>query len=346
MPLPHPAVAFWTNPLTTGERAIIYYSLVVAGIAMLAMFVRTWTSRQEVGSRYRPALFASLGVTGAAFLSYVVLVLKFDLGYTQTGGDATGAGSMWMPNKDAIWSWAPRYMDWSITVPLLTAELIAVSALVGLAATRVRAIAMPAAFLMIFTGYLGGVVIGDGNSLAALWTWGIISALFMVVLYVLFVYVLLQARGRISAESARALKLAVILQLVVFFAYPIIFGFQGYTARDGAWTVAAQVTLSLADIAAKVGFGSLIHKLAKLRTAEDVAAGEETHPESVWVSSAKKADAVLPPIKDTGRDRPRPGAQGSGDPRAAGVVVEELLVAEVTDVPGGRQTGKPARDRR
>ena len=343
MPLPHLQVAFWTNPLTTGERTMIYYSLVVAGLAMLVMFVRTWTSRQEIGPRYRPAIFAGLGVVGAAFLSYVVLVLKFDLGYTRTGGDATGAGSMWMPNENAIWSWAPRYMDWSITVPLLTIELVAVSALVGLAATRVRAIGVAAAFLMIFTGYLGGVVIGDGNSLAALWTWGIISGVFMVVLYLVFIYVLAQAKGRLSTESARTLKLAVILQLVVFFAYPIIFGFQGYTAKDGAWTVAAQVTLSLADIVAKVGFGSLIHKVAKLRTAEDVAAGVDTHPESVWISSTKKADAVLPPITDSG-DRTRAGAAGARDRGADGILlVEETVVGSPS---ASRKRGATNRDRR
>lgn len=317
--LPHTEVAFWTNPLTTGERTIIYYSLVVAGIALFAMFVRIWTSVSEIGSRYRPAIFASLGVTGVAFLSYVVLVLKFDLGYTQVGGNATGAGSMWMPNKDAIWSWAPRYMDWSVTVPLLTVELIAVSALVGAVATRIRAIGMASAFLMIFTGYLGGVVIGNGETLPALWTWGIISALFMVVLYVVFIYVMKASTAQMSAEAARTMRLAVILQLAVFFAYPIVFGFQGYSGKDGGWTVFAQVTLSFADIAAKVGFGSLIHKLAKLRTAEDIAAGEETHPESVWMSNSKKADAVLPPLKD-----------GVSSADREGFGAERLLV---TDVP-------------
>jgi hypothetical protein len=57
-----------------------------------------------------------------------------------------------------------------------------------------------------------------------------------------------------------------------------------------------QVAFSLADIAAKVGFGALIHKVAKLRTAEDVNAGEETHPEEVWISSVKHSSGVQPVI--------------------------------------------------
>ena len=51
---------------------------------------------------------------------------------------------------------------------------------------------------------------------------------------------------------------------------------------------------------ATVGFGVLIHKVAKLRTAEDVAAGEETHPESVWVSNVKHSDGVLPELGKVG----------------------------------------------
>lgn len=318
-------VAFWQNPLTQGERTIIYYFLGVAGLALLAMLVRTWNSLGEVSPRFRPALLASLGVVTVATISYVVLVLKFDLGYTRVGGDPTGAGAMWMPNKDAIWSWAPRYMDWSVTVPMLMAELIGVSALVGAVARRVRIIAMVSAFLMIFTGYLGGVVLGDGNSLPALWTWGIISGVFMVVLYVVIIYTVLASRGSMGHEAMRTYRMAMVLQLVVFFAYPVIYGFQGYTGKDGGWTVAAQVTLSIADVLAKVLFGAMIHKIAKLRTAEDVVAGEETHPESVWASEVKQSDAVLPPTKTdlehagTRRDSPLDGSTlGEGELRSAG----------------------------
>ena len=56
------------------------------------------------------------------------------------------------PNSDAILSWAPRHTDWTITVPLLIIELIAVSVLAGAVARRVRFIGIAAAFGMIFTG--------------------------------------------------------------------------------------------------------------------------------------------------------------------------------------------------
>jgi hypothetical protein len=40
----------------------------------------------------------------------------------------------------------------------------------------------------------------------------------------------------------------------------------------------------------------LVHKVAKLRTAEDVAAGIDTHPEPVWSSNVHKSEGVLPAL--------------------------------------------------
>lgn len=284
--------AFWEAGLSNAEHSLIFYFLVIAGLALLAQFVRTLVSQGEIGSRYRPATLAGMSITGIAFLSYVVLVIKFDLGYDQRGDS-------WVPNSDAILSFTPRYMDWSITVPLLMIELIAVSTLAGALARRVRTVAIAAAFLMIFTGYLGGVVIGDGDDLGALWLWGVISGVFMVILYVLIAYVLVKSTRELSSEIASTYRAAAILLFVVWFAYPIAFGFQGYNDRSGAVTAGVQIALSVADIIAKVGFGALIHKVAKLRTAEDVAAGQATHPEAVWTSNVHRSDARLPAMSGT-----------------------------------------------
>jgi bacteriorhodopsin len=285
-------VAPWEDTLTSGQHSLILYSLVVAGLSLFAYFLKAWTSRTEVGTRYRGAVFASLCITAVAFVSYVVLVVKFDLGY-----DPDGSGN-WVPNSDAAMSWTSRYMDWTVTVPLLMVELIAVSALSGAKARRMRSLGIAGAFGMIFTGYLGGVVIDDGKSLTALWTWGIISSLFMVALYVLIIVTVLSSMSSLTAEAGASYRNAMILLLVVWFAYPIAYGFQGY-AEGGGRTTFMQVLLSFADIAAKVGFGVLIHKVAKLRTAQDVAEGTDRHPEAIWVSSVKHSDAIQPPEAGT-----------------------------------------------
>jgi bacteriorhodopsin len=254
------ALAPWNATLSLAEHTLIVFALSVAGLALFAFFVKSWVSVSEVTGRYRSGVYAGLCITGIAFLSYVLLVLEFAIGYDRKG-------ESWVPNANAILSWAPRYFDWTVTVPLLVIELIAVATLAGAAARRLRAVGIAAAFLMISTGFVGGVVIDSGTNTGALWTWGVISGVFMVILYVLVIYVVVKGgRDLKGTEAAGTLRNAGILLIVT-------------------WT---------ADIVAKVGFGSMIHKIAKLRSAEDVRTGVDTLPEALWISSEKLSDGTLP----------------------------------------------------
>ncbi|MFJ4221411.1 bacteriorhodopsin [Curtobacterium luteum] len=296
------ALAPWNATLTLAEHSIIVYALSVAGLALFAFFVKSWVSTNEVTGRYRSGVYAGMCITGIAFLSYVLLVLEFALGYDRKG-DA------WVPNANAILSWAPRYFDWTVTVPLLVIELIAVATLAGAAARRLRAVGIAAAFLMISTGFIGGVVIDSGTSMAALWTWGIISGVFMVILYFLVIYVVVKGgRDLEGTEAAGTLRNAGILLIVTWMAYPIIFGLQGW-GHGGAVITWMQVVLSAADIVAKVGYGAMIHKIAKLRSAEDVRAGVDTLPEALWISSEKLSDGTLPAVVGAPHTEAARGAQ-------------------------------------
>ena len=288
---PREIIAPWNATLSGAERSLIYYILVVAGLALFAMLLRSLASKNEVLPKYRPAIYAGTGVVGVAFLSYVFLILKFDSGYT-------ARGASFVPNHDAIWSWAPRFMDWSITVPLLVVELLAISTLTGALAKRLRGIGVVAAFLMIFTGYLGAVVIDGGTNLGALWTWGIISSVFLLILYILIVYAVLKSLPGLPAEARGTLRGAMVLLLITWFIYPIAFGFQGFT-HGGGWTLTETLLLSITDVIAKVGYGSLIHKVAKLRSAADVVAGTDVHPESIYVDEEKHSDAITAQARGT-----------------------------------------------
>ncbi|MFF0910092.1 bacteriorhodopsin [Microbacterium enclense] len=270
--------ALWQVTLSDGQHSLVFYALAVAGLALAAFAVRQLTTLHEVSVRYRPAVIAGMCVAIVAFLSYIVLVLKFDSGYEQT---AQG----WAATSDAVLSWAPRYFDWTVTVPLLVVELVAVSSVVGNRAARYRTLGIALAIGMIVTGFIGGIAVDDGTNVTALWVWGAISGLCMVGLYVMFVFLLMHARRDLAGSSALPVfTLAVGLLVVVWFAYPIVFAFQGFTVTAGTYTT-AQVLLSVADIIAKIGFGALIHKVAKLRTAEDIAGGIDTgHTGPVWIN--------------------------------------------------------------
>jgi Bacteriorhodopsin-like protein len=101
-----------TQSLSPAQYKLVLHFLVIAAFALFASFLYSWTSRNEVSARYRPTVLASLIITAVAAVSYVVLILKVDSGYDRVGAS-------YRPNPEALLAFAPRYMDWSVTVPLL-----------------------------------------------------------------------------------------------------------------------------------------------------------------------------------------------------------------------------------
>ena len=272
--------------LSPMQHDLIMYAIVVAGLALFASFVHSWNSHSEVSSRYRTAIFASMCITGVAAISYFVIFTLFRTGYVFDGGQ-------YAPTPDSLLTLAPRYMDWSVTVPLLTVELLAVTTLTGRKLSALRATTIPAAFLMIITGYFGSQAFSSGGNSFWLWLWFAISCVFFVYLYVALIPPVLASLKALPAEAGRALGLATTVLLVTFLVYPVVYLIPIFFA--GAWwTTSMQLAYSAADVVAKVGFGMLIHKVAKLRTAADVADADDTHPEPVWVNSVHYSDGVQP----------------------------------------------------
>ncbi|MEJ2863571.1 bacteriorhodopsin [Actinomycetospora flava] len=280
---------------TPGMYHLVEYSLGVAGLALFAGCVYSLMTRAEIGGKYRSAIHASALIQGIAFLAYVALFLSWHTGFVYSQG-------MYVPAPDARFSPGLRYADWSVTVPLLMVELLSVCALAGAALRRARFIAMASAFLMIITGFLGAQVFADGTSTTWLNVWGLISTVFFIVLYVVGARAILGARRQMSAEAWKPLMHSGVVLGAFFGAYPLLYLIQVYVSPDlspatlAVWAVVVQVGFSFSDIAAKCGFGALVHKVAKVRTAEDVNAREESHPEQVWVSHVKQADAWPPQI--------------------------------------------------
>ncbi len=277
------STAPWNATLTQPEYLLSLYFLVIAGLALFAGFLRTWTTRSEVGARYRSAVVARLSVMIVASLSYVLIVVEFLRGYDR-------AGTVYRPNAEAILAFAPRFMDWSITVPLLTVELLAVCVVAGSLARRTQWLAAAGGFLMIFSGFLGAFIVGGGEDKTQLLFWGTVSGVFWIFTTVILVRSVRRSTGSLSPESGTVLRQAAILLLGGWVIYPLVFLIPVF-AFGGGWTTTMQITLSVADIVVKIGFGGLIHRVAKMRTAEDVRAGEDVHPESIWISSVKLSDA-------------------------------------------------------
>lgn len=274
----------WTATLTDGEHTVILYFLAVAALALLAGAVRSGLTSVEVGSRYRPTVAARLAVAIIATLSYAVLVIGFLVGYRHS---ADG----WRPTANAVLSFLPRYIEWSVSVPLLALELIAVTTLAGAVLRRNQLGAIATTFFMIFCGFVAVFVVGDDR--AALIGWAIASAVFWIVTTVLLIRAMRQSFPFLTALTSVALRNGTILLLTSWAVYPLVFVLQ-VVAGGGAWTMVIQVALCVMDVVVKIGFGGIAHRVAKLRTAEDVRAGDDVHPESIWASSIKLSDAGQP----------------------------------------------------
>jgi bacteriorhodopsin len=258
---------------------------VVAALALLSGLIRTIVTRNEVGARYRPAVVARLAVTAIATVSYLLILISFSTGYHRVGAE-------FVPNAGALLTFATRYMDWSVTVPLLTIELLAICAIAGVAARRAQYLAMALAFLMIFSGFVGSFLV-DTSTAGPMILWGAISCVFWFATVFVLVRAVRTSLASLTPASATTIRQATVLLLSGWVIYPIVYCIP-FFAGSGAATTAIQVALCAADVAVKIGFGALTHHAAKLRTAEDVRAGDDVHDESIWISSIKQSDAGSP----------------------------------------------------
>jgi bacteriorhodopsin len=161
-----------------------------------------------------------------------------------------------------------RYVDWLLTVPLLVAELVAVLALAHAKSVSLTAKLVIAAVLMIALGYPGEIA----TDMTARAFWGALSTIpFIYILWVLWVE-LGRAVERESSQVKILLRNTRLLLLATWGFYPItymlpMFGIVGATALVGV-----QVGYSIADVAAKCGYGLMIYAIARAKTQADQAA--------------------------------------------------------------------------
>jgi bacteriorhodopsin len=281
----HSALAPWNEPLTQAQYLIVFYFLVVAALALVAGFIRTWVTQNEVGSRFRSATVARISLTGVAALSYLFLIVSFVAGYRPQGG-------VHVPTEFAVLTLAGRYMEWSVTVPILALAILTVCTLTGPAARRLQVRAIASAFLMVFCGFVGGFL-GGATDPAMMFWWGVTSSVFFALTVVILVRAVRASLPDLTIESQVLLKYAVTVLIAGWCVYPLVYGVQLFVS-GGEWTATIQVLFCIADVTLKLGFGGLLHRVAKLRTAEDVRAGDDIHPEAIWISSVKQSDAGSP----------------------------------------------------
>jgi bacteriorhodopsin len=246
--------------LSIGEFSLVYNMLSFALAAMLGSFVFFILAREQVDKKYRPALVMSAIVVAVAGYHYWRIFESWGAAFSLENGTYVPSG---VPFNDGY-----RYVDWLLTVPLLVAELVAVLALAHAKSVSLTAKLVIAAVLMIALGYPGEIA----TDMTARAFWGALSTIpFLYILWVLWVE-LGRAVERESSQVKILLRNTRLLLLATWGFYPItymlpMFGIVGATALVGI-----QVGYSIADVAAKCGYGLMIYAIARAKTQADQAA--------------------------------------------------------------------------
>lgn len=255
--------------LSFGQYQLVYNMLSLAIAAMLGSFVFFTTSRGQVTSKYRPALIMSSLVVAIAGYHYIRIFQSWHEAYVLRDGLYVATG---VPFNDAY-----RYVDWLLTVPLLVAELVAVLALDRAVRGKLMAKLVVAAVAMIGLGYPGEIATSTTQRVF----WGTAST----VPFVYILYVLWGELGKAAAKNDEHVRVLLrntqLLLLGTWGFYPIAFlmpvlGISGASAK-----VALQVGYSIADIAAKCGYGVMIYHIARAKMeAESTASGQPSLTEA------------------------------------------------------------------
>jgi bacteriorhodopsin len=247
----------WHIALAPGQYwTIVAFSLITAA-SLIGFFCWGLAQQKRVDPRYSMAIRAGLTLTAVASLSYLLILYKLLTAYTLANG-------LYSPNAHSGLLDVPaRYIDWSISVPLLVMELVGVSALGLLKAQRLRLLGALSGFLMILSGYFGEVA--TPNGLGGRVGWGVVSSVFFVIVYGVIIYAVRKSSPELTADENRIYRRATGVLMAVWFVYPIIYGLNGFLS-GGAWSTTANIAYCLADITAKVGFGVMVFKLARMRS--------------------------------------------------------------------------------
>ena len=239
--------------LTFGQYQLVYNMLSLALASMFGSLLFFVLARGQVAAKYRPALVMSALVVGIAGYHYFRIFESWHGAYALVDGMYQPTGE---PFNDAY-----RYVDWLITVPLLVAELVAVLALPKERRGGMMAKMVIASVLMIGLGYPGEV----SADMATRAIFGTLSTIpFCYIVYVLFVELSRAAEG--EDENVRVLLRNTRLLLIGTWGfYPIAYLLPFIGLGGGAITVGVQVGYSIADIAAKCGYGVMIYAIARAK---------------------------------------------------------------------------------
>ena len=208
-------------------------------IAMFAASIFFFIERGSVDGKWKLSLLVSGLITFIAAVHYYYMK---DF-YVVTGENPT----------------ALRYIDWTLTVPLMCVEFFLILKVAGAKKSMMwRLIFL--SVIMLVTGYFGEAVYRDSA-----WLWGLVSG----IAYFVIVYDIWLGEAKKLAEAAGgavlyAHKTLCWFVLVGWEIYPLGYmaGTPGWYSFIGDWGLNMDVIYNIGDAVNKIGFGLVVYNLA------------------------------------------------------------------------------------
>jgi bacteriorhodopsin len=222
----------------------IAFTFFTGYMAMLAASVFFFVERGSVEGKWKLSLLVSGLITGIAAVHYYYMRDY----YLATGMTPT----------------ALRYIDWTLTVPLMCVEFYLLTKAAGAQKSLMWKLIL-ASVVMLVAGYIGEAFT-DGSTFHSV-LWGVISTVgYVYVLYTAWLgEVAALAKGSGDPAVIKGIKTLAWFVLVGWAVYPI-----GYMCMPGGWLntglgwSASNVDLfyNIADAINKIGFGLVVYGIA------------------------------------------------------------------------------------
>ncbi len=249
-----------TNILSTVQAMAsddyVGFTFFVGCMAMMAASAFFFLSMNSVEGKWKTSLLVSGLITFIAAVHYF---------YMRDYWAASIAVDGWGPVIDGVKHGdSPtffRYVDWTLTVPLMCVEFYLILKAAG-AKTGLLWKLIFASVVMLVTGYLGEAVYDTGTGPAL---WGLFSGL--AYFYIVYLIMAGEAKQLANASSPAVQKAHNILckfVLIGWGIYPLgyMIGTDGWYDFVDGLPVDMDVVYNIGDAINKIGFGLVIYSLA------------------------------------------------------------------------------------
>jgi bacteriorhodopsin len=235
-------VANYDKLINADPIAITFF---IGYMAMFASAVFFFMERSSVEGKWKLSLLVSGLITGIAAVHYFYM-RDF---YLATGQSPT----------------AFRYVDWTLTVPLMCVEFYLLTRPFGAKSSTLFKLIVASAWMLI-AGFIGETSGIDNNIL-----WGVLSTLgYLYIVYEVFVGdVAKLAKASNSEALNKAMFLLKIFITLGWSIYPIGYMVLPGNLLSGAFEVSSiDLFYNIADAINKIGFGLVIYSVAVKETAK------------------------------------------------------------------------------